>query len=112
MTKTTVTTPYTFDCNLCEFTSSTQEALTHHIRRDHTEAGVNKDKGQRDIVPRGPQGASLWEKLPHGEDGKIYKCLKCVCVFRNPNVILEHDRKHHSEGSDMYSLEMICQIAS
>ena len=81
-----------------------QEALTHHVRREHTEAGLVKDKGQGGGQGQGqergqrPHTAIRWEKLEQGEDGKIYKCLKCVCVFRNPNVILEHDRKHHSEG--------------
>ena len=38
--KTTVTTPYTFDCDYagCDFKTSTHESLTHHIKRDHTKA--------------------------------------------------------------------------
>ena len=105
--KTTVNTNYIFDCDYtgCDFKSSTHEALTHHVKRVHTKNYVPKNpKKNPKVEPKviNPSTSKRRGKIQYElvedkyDEGRVYKCLKCICAFRNKFCITEHDRTIHT----------------
>lgn len=99
--QTTVNTPYTFDCDHagCDFKTSTHESLTHHVKRVHTTSSSKANDPSATKRSNGHRPSQIqYDLVEDTGDGRVFKCPKCICCFRNKNCITEHNRNNHSEG--------------